>query len=389
MKRIFIPGVFDLMHKGHHFLISEASKIEDSQIVLGVITEEGCKLKGKDPIWTEKERIAYLKKQYPNMEVITTDGTAEDYIRIYKDKNIDIHFAGMDHNGDPKYKELENHIEVIYVDRLGNYSSTSQREKILSEEVKTVQKEVLKIFKDVNRIFEENNITWYAHAGTLLGAVKYGSLVKWDDDIDMLMTSNEIHDKYDLIVKVLDDNGYVFQNQLDEKDLKVKTPYFKIYKKEKYEYINGKQYLPFIDVMVATPVDKEHRIKSRLIKISLGLTGFVDHHFWLGKRGTWWGYLVGILVGTITFSKLWRVGRRKRMFSTKKSNKYQRLDWQAHKNIIMTFDKNNTVVFEGIELKTLDDIDKYFSQFYHTKDITAPPDPDKIIKNQHTDVNVK
>ena len=55
----------------------------------------------------------------------------------------------------------------------------------------------------------------------------------------------------------------------------------------------------------------------------------------------------------------------------------------------MTFKRNKTVEFEGLKLKTFDDIDNYFKLFYGADDITIPPDPEKIPKHQHTDETVK
>ena len=51
-------------------------------------------------------------------------------------------------------------------------------------EIKASVFEILKHFKD---FCTQNDITFFLSNGTLLGAVKYGGFIPWDDDIDVLM----------------------------------------------------------------------------------------------------------------------------------------------------------------------------------------------------------
>lgn len=52
------------------------------------------------------------------------------------------------------------------------------------QDIKEITLAVLKHFRD---FCNENNINFYLSNGTLLGAVKYGGFIPWDDDIDVLM----------------------------------------------------------------------------------------------------------------------------------------------------------------------------------------------------------
>ena len=86
------------------------------------------------------------------------------------------------------------------------------------ETLKHLQKVQLMMLKDFIKICEENNILYFVIGGTLLGTVRHGGFIPWDDDIDVLMfredfeklnniMSNTSNDKYHLI-NVLNEETY-------------------------------------------------------------------------------------------------------------------------------------------------------------------------------------
>ena len=52
------------------------------------------------------------------------------------------------------------------------------------KEVQQKEVELLKIFDDICRV---HNLTYYALGGTLLGAIRHGGFIPWDDDMDLGM----------------------------------------------------------------------------------------------------------------------------------------------------------------------------------------------------------
>lgn len=69
---------------------------------------------------------------------------------------------------------------------------------------------ILEILKIMKSVCEENHITYYIHAGTVLGAVRHNGFIPWDEDADIMMPiisydlfigklKEKLPDKYDLI----------------------------------------------------------------------------------------------------------------------------------------------------------------------------------------------
>lgn len=70
--------------------------------------------------------------------------------------------------------------------------------QLLLNDIKERSQIMLKEFK---RICKEHDITFYLSNGTLLGAVKYGGFIPWDDDVDVLVPRQD----YDRLMQVFQD----------------------------------------------------------------------------------------------------------------------------------------------------------------------------------------
>ncbi len=61
-------------------------------------------------------------------------------------------------------------------------------------------KVLLCAMKDIDKICRDNNLKYFMYAGTILGAVKHGGFIPWDDDADIVMFKND----YDKFVKIIE-----------------------------------------------------------------------------------------------------------------------------------------------------------------------------------------
>lgn len=79
----------------------------------------------------------------------------------------------------------------------------------------------LEILEDIDKVCKKYNLQYFAEWGTLLGAIRHGGFVPWDDDMDICMKRKD----YDIFTKVAPkemSEWYAFLNfeHSDEQDYK-------------------------------------------------------------------------------------------------------------------------------------------------------------------------
>ncbi len=76
------------------------------------------------------------------------------------------------------------------------------------------QEIILGILKDIDRFCRDNDIPYSLSSGTLLGAVRHGGFIPWDDDADMFM----LREDFDRFVKIYKSDKYhlLFNTRSDD-----------------------------------------------------------------------------------------------------------------------------------------------------------------------------
>ena len=83
------------------------------------------------------------------------------------------------------------------------------------ETLKHLQKVQLMMLKDFIKICEENDILYFVNGGTLLGTIRHGGFIPWDDDIDLMMFRKDF-EKLNKIMSENPNDKYSLCNVLNE-----------------------------------------------------------------------------------------------------------------------------------------------------------------------------
>ena len=147
------------------------------------------------------------------------------------------------------------------------------------------QLRMLEILKSVDGICRKHNIPYWLSSGTLLGAVRHGGFIPWDDDLDIEMLREDYLRLIPILRKELPSN-FMLQDDMSEE----KYPYLYVKIRDKNSYINEHvdysiiQKGLFIDIF---PLESSYNIlyivSYRLYGLCLRLY-FNKHLFNLVKR---------------------------------------------------------------------------------------------------------
>ncbi len=142
----------------------------------------------------------------------------------------------------------------------------------------------LEVLYEVQKVCKKHNIRYFAEWGTLLGAVRHGGVIPWDDDLDICMLSKE----YNRFLEVKDElpQGYSISeyhtNKSDNMVVRVNNSNHIVVAGEQLEQFHGFPYTAGIDIfrldyLPRSEEDmKTHHDMVLIIGAIIGLTMKVD-----------------------------------------------------------------------------------------------------------------
>lgn len=91
-------------------------------------------------------------------------------------------------------------------------------------DIKEIQSVLLQILNHFGEICSKNGLKYFLSNGTLLGAVKYGEMIPWDDDIDILM----LREDYEKLISLSDIDNQRYRFICHERYPDWRMPYAKL-----------------------------------------------------------------------------------------------------------------------------------------------------------------
>lgn len=105
----------------------------------------------------------------------------------------------------------------------------------MENKLRKLQLEMLEMLKLFSSICDKYGIKYSLEGGTLLGAVRHGGFIPWDDDLDVFMLRSE-YDKFLKAWEIESPKGYFLQNKDVEMDY---TRSFSKIRKENTTFLQG------------------------------------------------------------------------------------------------------------------------------------------------------
>jgi D-beta-D-heptose 7-phosphate kinase/D-beta-D-heptose 1-phosphate adenosyltransferase len=132
MTTVMVNGTFDVLHPGHIALLNTARSYGD-HLIVAIDTDRRVKeLKGdKRPINNQNDRRIMLSS-LKAVDIVELFDSKEELIKLMERYQPDIYVKGSDWKHDTKSTAHQYCKEVIYYDRIEEYSSTRIIESIIN-----------------------------------------------------------------------------------------------------------------------------------------------------------------------------------------------------------------------------------------------------------------
>ena len=123
------------------------------------------------------------------------------------------------------------------------------------------------MLRDIDKICKKNNISYWIESGTLLGAVRHGGFIPWDDDIDIGMLRSDYNKFLKVSVEELP-NDLFLRNFNTDKSMTCQWSKI-VHKNSEFIEVSGTSGL-FVDIFPYDFFDSEGKIlkeKNKLAKL--------------------------------------------------------------------------------------------------------------------------
>lgn len=238
----------------------------------------------------------------------------------------------------------------------------------------------LELLEEVDRICKKCGIKYNIIAGTLLGAVRHGGFIPWDDDADVALLRPE-YEKFRKACKTeLDTSRFYFQDHRNTKGYR--WGYGKLRRKDTLFLREHQEHMPyeqgiFIDIF---PLD--YVPDNYLLRCFHNFQCFLYRKFFWSEVGkiadkSKWKRGLYRLMSKVPEYRLKKSFHRFIQYSNRKKTKWVRIltfptPNKAYGYLRKWYEKSADIQFEGVTFSGIQDYDEYLS-FKFGKYMELPP----------------
>ncbi len=192
-----------------------------------------------------------------------------------------------------------------------------------------LKKTELQILKEIDRICKKHNIKYFLTGGSLLGAVRYGKSIPWDDDLDIGMLRTDFEKFRKICPEEIDKTKFAYASYTTEENchylfdkIRLKNTYFSTAFSAQYKIQDG----VFVDIFVydtTSPSLRNQKLHINLVKtairfLNIKWTGIADRTM----NGYLFTRVVMPFVKMVPFNVLHKFSDKMLMFYNKKNSDY-------------------------------------------------------------------
>lgn len=233
-----------------------------------------------------------------------------------------------------------------------------------SRNLRACQLRQLEILKEIDKVCKKLNIKYWLDGGTLLGAVRHGGFIPWDDDIDIAMDEKDLKRFSNEAQTLLPEDLFV---QTPITDPTSKEPIVKVRDLNSLYIEHGDHFLTsykkgiYVDIF---PFGSHPNIPKKWIKnLSKGMTkanSILHHLHYYSLRSFTEFFWFGIMVNV--YKLIWNI-----LSLACKSSRYA--DLPISNGYGITHDRStvlplSTIIFEGTEFPAPHDPNQYLRNIY-------------------------
>lgn len=247
------------------------------------------------------------------------------------------------------------HLPMNFYDNIREYSKRNLR---------ACQLRQVEILEEIDKICRRNGIGYWLDGGTLLGAVRHGGFIPWDDDIDIAMTLSDLKKFTEVAQRELPEGLFL---QTPETDPHTKERIVKVRDLNSLFIENGDSFAQpyvkgiFVDIFPFVDCPDLPRRWTKTLTRGISRSCSILHHtHTYSLRATAEFFYFGAKY--LTFSALWRIanifGRKTRTCNIPTQNGYG----ISHASDAVW--PLGSVMFEGREFSSPCNPDSYLTDLY-------------------------